>query len=138
MSAARIMITESDKSRLMRLLDEVTAQSVRPDEEFNAFRRKLNRAQVVPSEEIPDDIVTMNSKIEMYDGDFDITEVYTLVYPRDANASLNRLSILNPLGMTILGRRQGDVARWYNASGEHQLTLMTLTFQPERDGVMNL
>ena len=60
------------------------------------------------------------------------------MYPDDADIFSNRLSILNPMGMAILGRRPGEVARWQNSSGEHLFELKELAFQPEREGVMNL
>lgn len=133
-----IIITELDKERLERVLAETAAQIRQPDDHLTAFQREFDRAVIVSANEVPSDVVTMNSRVDMYDMEFDVTETYTLVYPVDADIFSNRLSILNPMGMAILGRRRGDVARWQNSHGEHQLKLMNLAFQPEREGVMNL
>ncbi len=133
-----IIITELDKERLERVLAEAAAQTVQPDEHLEAFRREFKLATVVPSEDVPADVVTMNSTVDMYDMEFDVTDTYTIVYPINADIFSNRLSILNPMGMAVLGRRQGEIAQWQNTNGEHQLKLMKLVFQPEREGAMNL
>ena len=133
-----ITITQLDKQRIERLLAQFDARAIKPDEHLEWFRQEFERATVVPPEEVPADIVTMNSVVNLYDIDFDVTESYTLVYPVDADIFENRVSVLNPMGMAILGRRSGDVARWRNSNGEHQLELKELVFQPEREGAMNL
>lgn len=133
-----IIITRFDKERLGQVMAEATDQAIDSDEHLEAFRRKFERATIVAPEEIPADVVTMNSTVYLYDMDFDVTDSYTLVYPDDADIFSNRLSILNPMAMAILGRRPGEVARWQNASGEHLFELKELAFQPEREGLMNL
>ena len=138
MSAPNIIITQLDKERLERVLATAVAQAIGPDAHLEAFRREFERATVVSPEEVPADVVTMNSTVNLYDMEFDVTDSYTLVYPVDADIFSNRLSILNPMGMAILGRRPGDVARWQNSHGEHMLELRGLAFQPEREGALNL
>ena len=39
-------------------------------------------------------------------------EEYTLVYPRQADALENRISILAPLGTALLGYRTGETVEW--------------------------
>ncbi|HRA88594.1 MAG TPA: GreA/GreB family elongation factor [Planctomycetaceae bacterium] len=138
MPTKTITITELDRQRIERLLVEFDARAAKPDEHLEWFRKKFEQATIVSQEEVPADVVTMNSTVNLYDMDFDVTESYTLVYPVNADIFENRVSVLNPLGMAILGHRPGDVARWKNAHGEHQLELRELVFQPEREGVMNL
>lgn len=138
MSTKTIIITALDKERIEQLLIEFDARAAKPDEHLEWFRKKLEQATIVPQEEVPADVVTMNSTVNLYDMDFDVTECYTLVYPINADIFANRVSVLNPMGMAILGHRPGDIARWKNSHGEHQLELRELVYQPEREGVLNL
>ncbi len=138
MPTKTITITELDRQRIERLLVEFDARAAKPDEHLEWFRKKFEQATIVPQEEVPADVVTMNSTVSLYDMDFDVTECYTLVYPVNADIFANRVSVLNPMGMAILGHRPGDVARWKNSHGEHQLELRELVYQPEREGVLNL
>ena len=133
-----MIITEFDRQRLKDVLTVACAQTVTPDKDLAGFLGAYYRAIVVPSDEVPRDVVTMNSRVDMYDMEYDVTETYTLVYPVDSDIFTNRLSILNPMGMAILGRRQGEIARWRSTNGEHHLQLMKLVFQPEREGLLNL
>lgn len=132
------IITQLDQQRLDALLAEAIAQTTKPDEQFEAFRHELEHARIVSPQETPIDIVTMNSTISLYDADFDVTETYSLVYPSDADIFDNRLSILNPMGMAILGRRIASVIHWKNSNGDHRMELKDLHFQPEREGALHL
>jgi regulator of nucleoside diphosphate kinase len=81
------------------------------------LQTELDRARVVPPEDVPDDVVTMNSTVELRDLDTDQVETYTLVYPDFADIANNRLSILAPIGTAILGYRVGDRIRWRVPAG---------------------
>ena len=138
MTAPRLIITKLDQQRLKPLLADVMVKKSVLDPYLETLYRELERATIVSSDDVPFDVITMNSQVDLYDVEFDVTETYTLVFPVDADVFANRLSVLNPMGAVILGRRSGDVVCWQNASGEHQLELRKLSFQPERDGVLNL
>ena len=138
MSTPNLIITQLDRQRLEHMLSTAFAQVIGPDAHLEQFRAALQHATIVAAKDVPEDIVTMNSTIALYDIDFDVTESYTLVYPVDADIFSNRLSILNPMGTAILGRRPGAIIRWENCNGVHQLELKELSFQPEREGVLTL
>lgn len=138
MSTDRRIITALDQQKLAAVLTNALTQSVGPDAQLEAFRAELEQAEIVSPESVPPDVVTMNSTVCLYDADFDVTDTYHLVYPVDADIFDNRLSILNPMGMAVLGRRSGEVIRWQNANGEHEMKLKELQYQPEREGVLNL
>ena len=138
MTAPRLIITKLDRRRLEPLLTDAIAQRTVRVPYLETLRQELERASIVSSDDVPVDVITMNSQVDLYDMEFDVTETYTLVYPADADLFSNRLSVLSPRGAVILGRRSGDVVCWQNSSGEHQLELRKLSFQPEREGVQNL
>ena len=138
MTSPRLIITKLDQQRLEPLLTDAIAQRTVRVPYLETLRQELERATIVSSDDVPVDVITMNSQVDLYDKVFDVTETYTLVYPDDADPFSNRLSFMNPMGAVILGRRSGDVVCWQNSSGEHQLELRKLSFQPEREGVLNL
>ena len=73
---------------------------------------ELKRARIVPAEDVPRDVVTMNSKVLLYDLDTREREVFTLVYPWQADADNYRISVLAPVGTAMIGCRVGDVIKW--------------------------
>ena len=48
-------------------------------------------------------------------------EVYTLVYPGEANLRAGRLSVLSPMGTALLGARKGDVLTVLGATGPRRI-----------------
>lgn len=132
MNDRHIYITVKDMDRLGRLM--LTAISDAPDlEPLRALDRELDRAQAVRPEEIPPDVVTMNSKLRMTDLSSGEERIVTLVYPDQANDA-DRISILSALGTALLGYRVGDEIRWEMPAGSLHLRIEELLYQPEAAG----
>jgi regulator of nucleoside diphosphate kinase len=132
MNERHIYVTVKDMERLGRLV--LAAISDAPDlEPLRALDRELDRAQVVRPEEVPPDVVTMNSKLRLTDLSAGEERVVTLVYPDQADDA-DRVSILSPLGTALLGYRVGDEIRWEMPGGHLHLRIEELLYQPEAAG----
>ena len=59
----------------------------------------------------------------------------TLCYPADTDPARGFISVLAPLGASLLGLREGDVAGWTSPLGEERQTrIVEILFQPEASG----
>jgi regulator of nucleoside diphosphate kinase len=76
----------------------------------------------------------MNSTVRLRDLDSGEVETYTLVYPNEADAEENRISVLAPIGTAIIGYRVGDVIKWPVPGGFVRLRVEEILYQPERAG----
>ena len=92
------------------------------------FRRLLKGAQVVASDAVPPDVVTMNSQVILVYETTGVRRVVTLVYPPQASAALDHVSVLEPLGMALLGACPGQLVE-----RKRRLRLERIVHQPERD-----
>lgn len=127
-----IIITQRDADRLEALIDGL-AEDRFPGKAL--LQRELERAQVVPSEQIPGDVVTMNSTVRFRMADTGKEFSLSLVYPRDADGSPDRISIVAPVGSALLGLREGDTIHWPMPGGQSaQVHILSVTYQPERSG----
>jgi regulator of nucleoside diphosphate kinase len=138
MRRRRIYITQTDLKRLCDVVATELELNDGSDRRLTDLIAELERAEAVLSDEIPNDVVTMNSTVVLRDVDTGETETYTLVYPNHANIARNRLSVLAPVGTAILGYRVGDVVRWRVPSGLRRLRVEEVLFQPERVGAFHL
>lgn len=136
MARKRIVITKADHQSLEELFLSSIADAFRDKSYLNDLRGELDVATIVGPNEVPDDLVTMNSTIRLRDVKSKESETFTLVYPREANIAEGKLSILAPLGTAILGYRVGDLIRWQVPSGKGRWRVEELLFQPERDSVV--
>ncbi|HMN67601.1 MAG TPA: nucleoside diphosphate kinase regulator [Bdellovibrionales bacterium] len=76
------------------------------------LEEELARASIVPDDELPSDVVSMNSEITYQDLETGAEQTVTLVYPQEANSAENKISILAPIGSALIGLRVGGVIKW--------------------------
>jgi regulator of nucleoside diphosphate kinase len=128
-----IILTEEDHQQLESLLNSDVVRFVNGSDRINELQLELTRAHVVPKDQVPADVVTMNSTILLRDLDTREVDTYTLVFPDRADIANQRLSVLAPIGTAILGYRVGDECRWRVPAGWRRLKVEKVIFQPERD-----
>ena len=136
MSRRNLLITSDDHRRLQHLLDSEFAAAIDPKNYLADLRAELLAATIVDAKEIPPDVVTMKSTIRVRGLDSSEEEVYTLVYPNQANIAERKLSVLAPIGTAILGYRAGDVIQWRVPDGTRRLLVEEVIYQPQRDGTL--
>lgn len=133
-----IYITSFDLSRLEELLEVASEFSGRDNKHLEELAKELLRAEVVDSESIPGDVITMNSRVRLIDLDSKEERIYTLVFPSEANIDENRISILAPIGTALLGYRVGDTIKWQVPAGARRLKVKAILYQPESAGDYHL
>ena len=134
----RIYITSVDNSRLQSILMSPTIQSGPNREHLAELQKELERAVIVDPKDIPADVVTMNSRFRVRDMVSGEVNEYTLVFPHEADISQNKLSVLAPIGMGLLGYGAGDVFEWVVPSGKRVLKVEEILYQPEAAGDYHL
>ncbi len=125
-----IIVSSLDLQRLEALLAGLGGS--RP--EAIALQDELDRAYVVAPEQMPPDVVSMNSTVR-----FEIEEsgeafTRTLVYPHQTGQP-DAISILAPVGTALLGLKIGSTIEW-PLPGAHvrHVRIAAIDYQPERNG----
>lgn len=131
-----IVISSLDLDRLERLL-ESAEYAKHPG--AAALREEIERADVIRPQDMPADVVTMNSTLECIDEVSHDTHQLTLVYPDRADRDLGRISVLAPVGTALLGMRVGQVIEWPSPGGGKPLRLkvLAISYQPEASGELH-
>ncbi len=138
MKQRNIFITEQDKKRLEELLAVADDFGGNGRKDLSLLAGELERASVVPSKEIPPDVVTMNSKVRLKDMKSSEEMTYSVVFPKDADFSAGAISVLAPIGTAILGYSKGAVIEWPVPDGMRHIRIEEVIYQPEADGDFNL
>jgi regulator of nucleoside diphosphate kinase len=102
------------------------------------LEKELSRAEVVAPKDVPADVVTMNSKVSLRDLDTGDEMDITLVFPKDADITQDKVSVLAPIGTAMLGYRVGDVVEWTVPDGVRRLHIEKVLYQPEASGDLHL
>ncbi|HQH27411.1 MAG TPA: nucleoside diphosphate kinase regulator [Oligoflexia bacterium] len=133
----KIIITETDQQRVSAVIAELRKSGHSPDD-LDAVEYELARAEVVQSENVPRNVVTMNSTVVLRDLETNQTAKYTLVYPWEADISKGKISVFAPIGTAILGYQLGDEIEWEVPVGQKKYKIEHVLFQPEREGRFDL
>jgi regulator of nucleoside diphosphate kinase len=134
MVSRQIIITHEDHQRLEALLASDVAPLVYGSDCVDELQTELGRAEIVSQDDVPSDVVTMNSTVSLRDLATNEVETYTLVFPDRADIANHKLSVLAPIGTAILGYRIGDEIRWQVSQGWRKSRIEQITYQPERAG----
>ncbi|MDM0116322.1 GreA/GreB family elongation factor [Variovorax sp. J22R133] len=95
----------------------------------------LASAEVTSSRAVPSDVVTMYSRVELVDVHTLRRQTLTVCYPGDAEPTAGFISVLSPVGSSLLGLKVGDIARWQSPNGNDCAAEVTaILFQPEATG----
>lgn len=138
MTNRKICITEFDKKRLTELIRVAYDFGERIRHDLKGLELELTKASVVASQDIPEDVVTMNSKVVLVDIDTHEEMNFRLVFPQDADVDRELISVLAPIGTAILGYSKGDTVEWPVPSGIRRLQIKDILYQPEAAGDFHL
>jgi regulator of nucleoside diphosphate kinase len=135
MTRPAIIINEFDAERIDRLLEQ-PAYANSPV--ANALNDELDRAQMCAPEDMPHDVVSMNSQVKFRDLTTGEERVRTLVFPANMTDSATQLSVMAPVGAALLGLRTGSTIHWELPGGmSTHLEVLELLYQPEAAGEFN-
>ncbi|WP_297812585.1 nucleoside diphosphate kinase regulator [uncultured Methylophaga sp.] len=127
-----IIISSLDLERLEALLD---SGSVNDTLARLKLEEELERATIVDSRHIPENVVSMNSTVQLSMSSSEAPFYLTLVYPKDVKEDGSTLSIFSPIGTALLGMKQGDEIYWPNPGGKNiKVRIENIQYQPERAG----
>ncbi|MBW7981655.1 nucleoside diphosphate kinase regulator [Enterobacillus tribolii] len=127
-----IILNELDAERLDALLEQAAYANSPVAEALNT---ELDRAEMRSPEDIPADVVTMNSRVKFRDLESGEEHVRTLVYPVNLKDSNDQISVMAPIGAALLGLRVGNNIIWDLPNGNQtHIEVLELQYQPEAAG----
>ena len=115
-----IVISRIDAARLRELL-AVRARAERDQDHLGELAAELERAHIAEPDEVPADVITIDSRMQVLDLASGERRELTLVLPRESDANAGRISVLAPLGTALLGFRAGDEVEWLMPGGLRRL-----------------
>ncbi|EPM9373661.1 nucleoside diphosphate kinase regulator [Vibrio parahaemolyticus] len=128
-----IYISSLDMNRITALLDKMPNIAA----ELVELEAELDRATVLEPEEMPSNVITMNSTVEFKFSGEERTMTKTLVYPSELKSS-DDISIFAPVGSALIGLSVGQKLDWPMPNKQVKtIEIVDITYQPERCGALN-
>lgn len=112
MTQRSIKITRTDMKKLSSLIEAWRYHRGKDHGHLEALEEELDRAEVLEPDAAPSGVVAMNSWVTVTDMNTGQRHEYQIVFPRDANFTEGKISVLAPIGTALLGYSIGHEVEW--------------------------
>ncbi len=134
----KIILNKLDYLRIQKHIREAKLRRTIEASEAEKLVNELESGILVEPQEIPTDVVTMNSVVRISFVGEDHQQEFRIVYPEEADFKERKVSIFSPIATALIGFRVGDLIEWMVPGGLKQIRIDGLIYQPETAGDYNL
>ncbi len=127
MKYGSLLLEKKEYVYLKRILNiSGYAEDFETQKSLQRFSDELKMAQILNEEDMPKDIIRFNSKIMLH-SESGWEKVIQLVAPADKDSKQDKISILTPMGTSLLGYSEGDMFEWDFPFGKQKIKIGTVT-----------
>lgn len=134
----KIILNKLDYLRIQKHIREAKLRKTIEASEADKLVNELESGILVEPQEIPTDVVTMNSVVRISFVGEGRQQEFRIVYPEEADFKERKVSIFSPIATALIGFRVGDLIEWMVPGGLKQIRIDGLIYQPETAGDYNL
>ena len=134
----QIILSKLDFTRILNSIKVAKQSNKLNAAEAELLLGELNSAKVVEPQEIPVNVVTMNSIEKISFLNINKSVSFQLVYPNEADMKKNKISIFSPIATALIGYKVSDEIEWVVPSGLTKIRIDEIIYQPEAAGDYNL
>ena len=129
-----MIISTLDSELLRKCIRAVEGRHTTRFDEIQLLKRKISSAYKVNPQDVPRDVVTMNSFVELHRCNTNTTFTIKLVFPEFENIKESKISIFSALGVAIFSEKVGDDVVYRTWKNENHIKITDVIFQPEANG----
>ena len=127
METGKMMLTKRD----LDLLTMHLRVSNLSDYNKNRLLAEIKSVIVVKENDLPPDIVCMDSEVEIRELESGKDFTFRIVAPTEANMQKNRVSVFAPIAIAILGYQRGSKVQWEMPSGLKTFEILKVNVKEE-------
>ena len=121
---SRVIMTHEDYQVLNSYVKQGLVTNDSDRKNVALLREEMKKATLVKGEDLPVDVVRLNSKVTVQEGSKDHLIELILVVPEKADIKERKISVFAPLGTALIGFRQGEKVKWSVPSGSKTFTIV--------------
>ena len=134
----KLVISKLDSQRLRDRILNIRGKTGKLSSELELLLGELDKAKILEPTVMPDNVITMKSKVKVKFSNNDKSIDFQIVYPEEADIAKKKISIFAPVATALLGYKKGDKIKWKVPAGEVTITVEEILYQPEAAGEFNL
>ena len=97
------------------------------EKRISEIEEMLKNVQVVDVNTVGTDVVSILSKVKVFDVDMEEEDEYTIVGTTEADPDKNKISDESPIGTALLGKKAGDVVEVQTPGGSFELKILEIS-----------
>ncbi len=126
MNRRNIVLNHDDYNVLRNLLESWKRSGKANLPHVARLAEEVKAAVVMDAETIPDDVVTIRSRVSFRHLSDDVAEAAeqaVIVFPVHCSEAPENVSILSPLGMALIGEREGTEVEYVAPGGTYRIRI---------------
>lgn len=115
-----ILLSKSD----FKFLSEHLEKAIMSDYNKSRLRTEIKEATIFKDDELPDDVVSLNTEAKIISTADQKEFVFKLVLPKEANIKQQKVSIFAPISIALLGYQTNDLIEWEMPDGIKEFKIL--------------
>ena len=120
----KLLLTKNDYNTIMSYVRKGLSAITFNRKDAEELERELKNAKLVNREDLPADVVRLNSTVVIREEKENKLLELTLVTPEKANIKQRLISIMSPIGTALIGFRKGQQVKWKVPAGKKTFTIL--------------
>lgn len=118
-----ILLSKSD----FKFLSEHLDKAIMSDYNKSRLRTEIKDATVFKDEDLPTDVVSLNTEAKIISTIDQKEFIFKLVLPKEADIKQQKVSIFAPISIALLGYQTGDLIEWEMPDGIKEFKILQVT-----------
>ncbi len=127
----QLIITREDYEILCSYVKGFTPARAFDKKNAALLEQELRKATVVKSDQLPENVVRLNSRVVVKETDKDKLFELVLVVPEKADIKEGKISVFAPIGTALIGFKEGAKIEWEVPSGNKTFNIIKVYNQQE-------
>ena len=107
--------------------DEAKNEQAQVEARIVQLENMLKNAKVIDEDDAQTDVVSLGSKVKVYDVEFDEELTYSIVGSTEADPENDKISDESPVGSALMGKSAGDTVDVEVPAGTIQLKILEIS-----------
>ena len=120
----KLLLAKNDYNTIMSYIKKGLSAITFNRKDAEELERELKNAKLVNREDLPADVVRLNSTVVIREEKENKLLELTLVTPEKANIKQRLISIMSPIGTALIGFRKGQQVKWKVPAGKKTFTIL--------------
>ena len=120
----QLIVRKDDYEIIMNYLKQGLGRNNFNRKDVEDLETELRRAKLVNKEELPGDIVRLNSIVTIKDEKEAKPLQVTVVTPDKSDIKQRKISIMSPIGTALIGFKKGEKVSWKVPAGKKTFTIV--------------